>query len=63
VKPKCIYFFRSAILVVLSLLLVGCSKNIKSNEMNQLQVGSPLSELSPKTFAINRVMKNSLFST
>ena len=51
-KPKCIYFFRSAILVVLSLLLVGCSKNIKSNEMNQLQVGSPLSELSPKTFAI-----------
>ena len=51
-KQNCIYSFRCAFLIVLSLLLVGCSKYIRSDALHQLQVGSPLSELSPLTFAI-----------
>jgi len=41
-----------SIVIALSLLLGGCSRNIKSDAFHQLQVGSPLSELKQKTFAI-----------
>jgi uncharacterized lipoprotein YajG len=41
-----------SIVIALSLLLGGCSRNIKSDAFHQLQVGSPLSELKKKDFAI-----------
>lgn len=52
-KHKYILFIIWSTMIVLSLLSVGCSpKIINSNDLHQLQIGSPLSGLNPKIFAI-----------
>ncbi len=50
-KPNSIYPFRFAAVVILSVMFVGCTYTLKSNDVPILETGSPLKGIRPKTFA------------
>lgn len=50
-KPYNLYLFRLAAIMAVSVMVVGCTHTIKSNEISVSQAGSPMKAVRPKTFA------------
>jgi ABC-type uncharacterized transport system auxiliary subunit len=50
-KPFRLYLFGFVAVMVVPFMLMGCTHNIKSSDIFNLQTGSPLKGIKPKTFA------------
>lgn len=53
-KPYNVFFPKIVLLMIIAIMFAGCSYTMKTNDIPQLQTGSPLKSLDPKIFAFKK---------